>query len=166
MQSKDLLMQAMQVSHALVVPLLDDLKDAPMQAPTANGGNHPVWVAGHLAFGEGNLFWHMMRGEPNPLAEWAEIFDGGSEPSDDASKYPPLEELIAKYCELREQSLALLGSLSEEDLDQPSANCPEEYAGFFGTWRQCYLSAALHGMMHRGQLADSRKSLGRTPVMA
>lgn len=166
MQSKDLLISALQVSHALTVPLLEDLKDAAMQPPTPNGGNHPTWVAGHLAYGEGNLFWHMMRGEPNPLAEHAEILDGGSQPSDDPSVYPPIEELIAKYCELREQTMALLESLSEEDLDQSSVNCPEEYRGFFGTWRQCFLSAALHGMMHRGQLADSRKALGRDPIMA
>ena len=166
MQSKELLRAGLQLSDQLVLPMLEDLKGEPLAAPTANGGNHPWWIAGHLTFGEGNLFWNYMRGEPNPVAEWKDFFDGGTQPCPEGKQYPPYEELLGKYRELREQTLTLLDSLREQDLDQPSKNVSEELRGFFGTYRQCFLVAILHGMMHRGQLADVRRSLGRGVLMA
>lgn len=165
MDSRELLRISLQMSGDLLLPLLQDMQDAPMTPPTPNGGNHPTWIAGHMAFAEGNLFLHTMRGEPNPLDEWKSILDGGTQPSDDPSIYPSMDESISRFQELREQTMALLGSLSEEDLDQPSVNCPEERKAFFGTWRQCFLAAVLHGMMHRGQVADCRRALGREPLM-
>ena len=161
MDTKDLLKMELEMSSSMTLKLLEDMNDAPLTAPTPNGGNHPLWIAGHLAYSIGSLINNMMLGEDNPLAEWKELFDGGTQPVADAAHYPPYDELIAKCQEMHASCMATLESLSESDLDSKSKNCPEEYAPFFGTYRQCFLITAMHWMMHRGQVADARKAAGR-----
>jgi len=166
MQSKDLLTAGLQTSMGLVLPMLEDLRDSKLVAPTSAGGNHPWWIAGHLAYSEGHVLWDMMRGEPNPHAEWKALFAGGTQPDAEGAGYPDYEEILSKYQALREQTYALLASLSEDDLDQEAKNVPEDRKVFFGTYRQCFFAITLHGMMHRGQLADVRRVLGRDVMMA
>jgi hypothetical protein len=166
MQSKDLLKTAIQSSQGMVLPLLEDMKNAPLTFRTPNGGNHPLWVLGHLAYGEGAMLWSLMQGKPNPLAEWKDLFDGGTEPTADAEKYPSFDEVLGRLYELRSQSMDLLDALSEEDLDQPSKNAPEGFEPFFGSYRLCFLMTAMHWMNHRGQAADCRRAVGRRPILA
>jgi len=166
MQSKDLLTAGLQTTMGLVLPMLEDLKDSKLVAPTSAGGNHAWWIAGHLAFSEGHVLWEMMRGEANPNADWKELFAGGTQPDADGAGYPDYEEILSQYQALREQTYSLLASFSEEDLDQEAKNVPEDRKAFFGTYRQCFFAITLHGMMHRGQLADVRRALGREVMMA
>ncbi len=157
---------AMEMSNNMTMGLIDDMKDAPLTFPTSKGGSHPLWVLGHLTYSEANLTNHMMLGEDNPLADWKEIFGEGTTPSDDASLYPPIGEVFAKAAEIRENTMKLLNSLSDDDLDKPALGCPDDQKDFFGTYAQCLTIVALHSMMHRGNVADSRRMLGRAPLMA
>ena len=166
MQSKELLQTGIQTAYEITLPLLEDMKDAPLTFPTPNGGNHPTWVAGHLAFGIGQVIWETMLGKPNPLADWSESFAGSTEPHGDAHRYPPYEEVLTKLRSIHQQSLGILSEMSEADLDQPSKQCPEELQSFFGTCRQCFLAMVIHFANHRGQVADARRVLGRTPILA
>lgn len=161
MQSKDLIKTNLELSMVLTLQLIKDMSDAPLTFPTPNGGNHPLWVLGHLAYAEGALIQGMMLGAPNPQKQWKTLFDGGTEPVDDASQYPAYSELLAECHQARQTTLATLDSLSEEDLDQASKNAPPEYSALFGTFRQCFQMVANHWWMHRGQVADSRRAAGR-----
>jgi uncharacterized damage-inducible protein DinB len=165
MQSKDLLKMNLEMATGMVQSLIEDMKDAPLTFPTPKGGSHPLWVLGHLAYSEGSILHEMMLGESNPLAEWKEIFADGTEPVSDADKYPPFDEVLAKCQEIHQASMALLGSLSEDDLDTSSKRCPPKYEGYFGTYRQCFQMVANHWLMHRGQVADARRAAGRRPLM-
>ena len=118
MQSKELLKMNIEVNTDLVVNLIEDMKDAPLTFPTPNGGNHPLWVLGHLAYSEGAIIQGMMLGEENPLAEWKEIFGDGTEPTDNANDYPPFDAVMARCQEVHQANVALLDSFSEEDLDK------------------------------------------------
>lgn len=166
MQTKELLKMNLEACTGMILPMFEDMKDAPLTSPTPKGGNHPLWVIGHLAYSEGALLQEMMLGESNPLAEWKEIFSNGTEPVDDADKYPPYDEVLAKLQEVHQSNMALLGSMSEDDLDTASKACPPEYEGFFGTYRQCFQQIANHWWMHQGQVADARRAVGRKPMMA
>ena len=166
MQSKDLIKMNLESCKGMLLPMIEDMKDAPLTFPTLKGGNHPLWVLGHLAYSEDSLLQEMMLGESNPLAEWKEIFSNGTEPVDEAGQYPPFEEVLGKCLEAHQSSMALLESMSEEDLDTPSKNCPPQYASFFGTYRQCFQQIANHWWMHQGQVADARRAAGRKPLMA
>lgn len=100
-----------------------------------------------------------MLAEPNPLAEWEDLFDG-TDTSGDVSQYPPFDQVLAKCREMREWTVTVLDSLSEDDLDRVSANAPEGYEETFGTYRLCLQYVADHWYMHRGQLADARRAAG------
>ncbi len=166
MQSKELLKIGIDTAIGITVPLLEDLKDAPLAFPSANGGNHAMWIAGHLAYSTGQLMWEMMLGKENPLAEWKDQFAAGTQPTDDASRYPSYEEVLRRFRGVHAEALALLDATSEAELDQPSKNVPEEFGPFFGTRRQCFLALTLHLAMHRGQAAVCRRMLGRKPILA
>lgn len=164
MNATDFAKAALETSKTLVSGLITDMKDAPLTQPTKNGGNHPLWVLGHLAYSEANIVNDIMLGETNPLAEWKDVFGGGSTPVADASKYPPFDEVLAKFEEVRERTLTLLNGFTEEDLNKPARNCPPERQDFFGTIGQCLVILALHPAMHSGQVADARLAAGRKPL--
>jgi len=71
--------------------------------------------------------------------------------------------VMAKSHEVRKGTMALLDSFSEEDLDKMS-KAPAQRQAYFGTVRQCFLMTALHWMMHRGQVADARRTAGRKRI--
>src|SRR5262249_37939256 len=77
------------------------VEDTPTTFPTPNGGCHPLWVGGHLAYVEGMA--HQLLGiGANPVADWAKFFEQGTTPIADATQYPPLEDVHARYTQLRE----------------------------------------------------------------
>jgi uncharacterized damage-inducible protein DinB len=151
------------MSTHLALMLIDDMKDAPLTFPTPKGGNHPLWVLGHLAWTEGELQ-HVMLGKPNPMEHWKPIFGAGSEPMADPKKYPSFAEAKKAFMDLRAESIEFLNTLSDDDLDKPSAVCPPEAAPFIGTYGKCFMIAIVNSMMHRGQVADARRAIGRKPL--
>lgn len=165
MQSKDLLLMALQQSYGLVMPLLEDLQSASLVVPTAQGGNHAHWILGHLVASEGH-FRAMMRGIPNPVEQLMPLFGGGTSPDPAGERYPAYGELLAGIIDLRRETMQWLEPLGEKDLDQASKVVPPGFEPFFGTWRSCLLVQAMHWMNHRGQLADCRRAAGRGRLMA
>ena len=100
-----------------------------------------------------------MLGEENPLSDWQPVFDS-EQVSGDSGVYPPFDHVLATCREVRASTLALLDSLSEDDLDRPSVNAPKGVAEMFGTYRLCLQYVADHWYMHRGHLADARRAAG------
>jgi len=165
MKATDLIRFQLEMSKNLTASLLADMQDAPLTAPTPNGGNHPLWVAGHLAYSEAGLTNGAMFGKDHPLADWKEMFSGGSQPQYDATDYPTLTEILAKWDEVRTNTLKILDSLSDEDLDKPAANPPAGREEAFGTYGKILSIVAMHALMHRGQVADARRAVGREMLM-
>ena len=48
---------------------LSGMKDSPLVRPGPWGGNHAMWIAGHLAVVEGRLQ-QMLHGTPNPVQQF------------------------------------------------------------------------------------------------
>src|SRR3954451_20739528 len=53
---------------------LSGMKDAPLLRPGPWGGNHAMWIAGHLTVVEGRLH-KILQGTPNPVERWKPLFD-------------------------------------------------------------------------------------------
>ena len=98
---------------------LGEMSDAPLLRPGPWGGNHAMWIAGHLTVVEGRLQ-KMLRGTPNPVEGWKPLFDWGSEPVDDPAAYPPYDEVLRKFKELRGQTHRFLDEVGEKGLDLPT----------------------------------------------
>jgi uncharacterized damage-inducible protein DinB len=163
MKAIDLIRNALQNCERATFQLIEDMRDAPLTQPTGRGGNHPLWVLGHLTFVEGNIP-HVIFGEPNPVAHWAALFSAGTEPKTEASYYPPFDEILSKYRELRVRNLQILERLGEAGLDQLTKAPPRGLEQALRTAGDTFLVIAMHQMNHRGQLADARRVAGRKPV--
>lgn len=155
---------SLEQSRQWVMALMGDMADAQTTFPTPNGGNHPLWVLGHVVHSEASMIPTFVLGEQShPLTKWDKLFGMGSEPSADASQYPSIDELMAEFEKVRAGTLQVLDSYSEADLDKPS-KAPEELAVMFGTVGQCFASLGLHCAFHAGQVADARRAAGKKPV--
>ncbi|WP_165245492.1 DinB family protein [Paludisphaera soli] len=144
--------------------LVGDLRDAPLTRPTPNGGNHPLWVVGHLAVVEG-MVPHVVFGEPNPVQHWWPLFGTGSRPSDDAASYPPFDEVLATYRDLRAKNLARLEEIGEEGLGREPRSIPAGFENEMKTIGRTFHLIALHQMFHLGQVADARRTAGKEPFV-
>ncbi len=166
MQTIDFIRTGLETSRNLTLSLIDDMRDAPFTQPTAKGGNHPLWVLGHLTFVEAALVENVMLGNDNPLSEWQEFFAQSTQPSVEADRYPSWDDVRQKSDEVRARTLSVLSEFSDADLNNPSKNCPPGREQMLGTLASCLLVLTLHPAMHRGQVADARRMLGREPLFA
>src|SRR5438067_1982584 len=136
MQSIDIIRDNLKKSRDRVLAKVEEMREPCVVFPTPKGGAHTLWVLGHLAYIEAMVVRRIMLGQPNPPAHWEEIFDG-SDVSGDIDRYPPFDQVLARCREERAATLALLDSLSEDALDQPSAHVPAKFEDTFGTYRLC-----------------------------
>ena len=159
MQSLELIRDNLVKSRERVLARVEEMRDHGTVFPTPNGGAHTLWVLGHLAYIESLVVRSFMRGETNPLATWEPLFDG-EDVFGEARDFPPFDEVLAKCRAVRESTLELVSTLTEDDLDRSGAKVPKGHEETFGTWRLCLQYAADHWYMHRGQLADARRAAG------
>jgi hypothetical protein len=163
MKALDTIRSALLIADRGTMLLLEDMRNAALTAPTPRGGNHPLWVAGHLAFVEAGVR-SVIFGEPHPLEKWAPLFAAGTQPKAEASAYPPFDDVVAAYREHRERNLQLLEQLGDAGLDRPTVAPPPGLEQVMRTAGDSLLLLALHQMNHRGQLADARRAAGREPL--
>jgi uncharacterized damage-inducible protein DinB len=163
MNAIDTIRTALHVADQGFTQLAEDMRDAALTRPTPRGGNHPLWVLGHVTLVEASVS-HILFGEPSPLAHWAPLFAPGTEPKDDAGAYPGFDELLRTYRDHRARNLKILDGLSEADLDRPTKAPPQGLERVLSTFGKTLIVVALHQMTHRGQLADARRAAGRKPL--
>lgn len=138
---------------------LSEMKDAPLLRPGPWGGNHAMWIAGHLTVVEGRLH-QMLHGTSNPVHHWKPLFDWGSEPVDDPAVYPPFEEVVQTFRGLRDQTHAFLNEVGEEGLDRPTKCQPPGFSGF-DTVGAAIQIIACHAIGHMGGLTVVRAAAGK-----
>jgi hypothetical protein len=141
---------------------LGEMRDAPLLRPGPWGGNHALWIAGHLAVAEGRLQ-QMLHGTPNPVREWLPLFDWGSEPVDDLAVYPPFDDVLQTFRRLREQTHAFLDEVGEDGLDRPTKCQPPGLSGF-ETVGAAIQTIACHAIGHIGGLSVVRAAGGKQRV--
>jgi hypothetical protein len=156
--------QLLEQSRFWAISLITDMKDVPTTFPTSKGGNHPLWVLGHLVYSESSLVSKFIQGKDHSLCKWDSLFGKGADPVADLCRYPSMDELLAEFEVVRAETLKFVNSLTDDDLDKPS-HAPEDLKDIFGTVGQCLLMIGLHGTFHAGQVADARRSAGRNPLL-
>ena len=138
---------------------LAEMSDAPLLRPGPWGGNHAMWIAGHLTVVEGRLQ-QMLHGTGNPVARWKPLFDWGSEPVDDPAAYPPFEEVLRTFKELRARTHGFLDEFGEQGLDRPTKSQPPGFTGF-ETAGAAIMIIAGHAIGHLGGLTVNRAAAGK-----
>ncbi len=164
MNRSELIRWALKMTGEGTAHLVAELRDAPLTQPTSRGGNHPLWILGHLAVIEGGIP-QIFFGEPNAVAHWKPRFASGTEPKNDASVYPHFDEVLRTYRDLRGRTLRLLDEIGEAGLDRVPKQVPPGFENEMKTFGQTLLLVALHNMVHYGQIADARRVAGRKPLL-
>ena len=154
---------SLKASQGWLLPLIEDMKDAPLKQPTSDGGNHPLWVIGHIACAEAGIFDGFILGQRSRFAELNEQFGVGSKPSTNPDEYPSVDQLIGKFQEIRAAILTHLETMTDDDLDKAS-HAPEKFGPKFATIGGCLIALTLHPAFHAGQVSDSRRADGRPPL--
>jgi uncharacterized damage-inducible protein DinB len=93
------------------------------------------------------------------------LFAPGTVPKADAAAYPPFDEVLRTYRELRARNLKLLDQVGEAGLDRAPKHVPPGFEGVMQTFGQTLLLITLHNMVHYGQIADARRVAGRKPLV-
>lgn len=163
MRAIDLIRFAMQRSEQGTTRLIEDLRNSPLTQPCP-GGNHPLWIMGHLTFIEGNMR-RIVTGEPNPVDHWAPIFAPGTEIKTDPKTYPPFEEIVRTYRDLRAANIKMLDALGDAGLDRSPRWIPPGFEEMMKTNGHALLMITLHNMVHYGQITVVRRSAGLKPLM-
>lgn len=166
MQARDVLIANIEMGNQLVIPLFEDLKDAPLERTLPDGGNHAHWMLGHLVLSEAQMCRGFGLGQENPYEEWNPLFKGGTSADPEGKGYPDYEELLQKYAEERAHTISVLQGFSTDDLASKPAILLEGYEEFFPNKAAVFILNANHPFMHYGQLADIRRRLGRDILMA
>jgi hypothetical protein len=157
--------QALASSRGWGMGLLMDMQETPLVQPTSNGGNHPMWVLGHLVLSESTLLDQFILGQPNRFPELQEKFGIGSQPTTDPADYPSFGELLAHSETIRAAVMEYVGGLTEEDLDK-ATHAPAEFGEGFSTVGGCLTAMCSHFTFHAGQVSDARRAAGKGPLMA
>ena len=93
MQSIHLIRDNLERSEDIVLSRVEEMRDHCVVFPTPRGGCHTLWVLGHLAYIEALVIRSFMLGEPNPLADWEEVFDG-VDTSGDIEQFLPFDQVL------------------------------------------------------------------------
>jgi hypothetical protein len=164
MNKIELIRWAMKMTEEATARLVEDMRHAPLTQPTSRGGNHPLWVLGHLCVIEGGVP-QIIFGEKNPVEQWLPLFAPGTEVKTDANAYPSFDELLRTYRDLRARNLKMLDQLGEAGLDRVPKNVPKGFEDSMKTVGQTLHLICLHNMVHYGQITDTRRVAGFKPLM-
>ena len=162
MNSKDLIRQTIATTDFVCNAYLDDLSDEDLLHRPVVGANHINWQLGHLITSE-NMLAEMVKADSMPaLPEgFAEKYTKETAENDDPRAFETKTSLLDIQKQQRAGLLTLLDGLSDEQLQEPA---PESMAAFFPNAAALILSADSHWMMHAGQWALVRRSLGKPPL--
>ena len=162
MDSKDIIRQTIATTDFVWKGYLADLTDDDLLHRPVSGANHINWQLGHLIVAEHSLCNQITPDVMPSLPDgFTEKYVKETAASDDASDFESKETLLRVQAEQRAGLMKILDGLSDEDLDKPG---PEAMKDFFPNVAGLILAADVHWMMHAGQWAVTRRSLGKPPL--
>ena len=144
-----------QFNTGFIGKITEEFDDADWVRRPEAGGNHALWLVGHLAIARRGLLGILgEKLEPEP---WHELFDMGSDlQSDDA--YPAAEVLLEDLAAVGRQLVARLEALTEAEADAEGEN-KFPYGGKSLSGAAHFLH--FHESYHLGQLAYIRRMGGK-----
>lgn len=153
---------ALQLARRATLGLIEEIPEDKLCTQVCEGGNHPKWVLGHLAWTD-NYFLGKFAKQPSRLPDgWEDKFQMGSKPNPNAADYPPLGELQDVLAASREALIAWFAGLDEK---QAAAELGDDFKTFAPTLGHLASSLAWHEGLHAGQISAVRRYLGFGPKM-
>ena len=158
MTAKDLIRRAFVHSDLIMRRYLEGLSKSDLMIRAVPGMNHLAWQLGHLISAERGMAELIRPGSSPPLpADFEATYSRDNTRDDDASKFLSTEEYLKLWEAQRAVTLALLDSVSDEELDRGD---PQKFPPFAPSVGLLLHTAGTHPILHAGQFAAVRRSLG------
>lgn len=126
----------------------------------AEGGNHALWIAGHLGYATNGFIGWVDPSRKVERDDYVTLFGKGSVPQDELSAYPPPGDVQAFLSERGTVLLELLDQCTDADLARPVSQGP----AFMDDVGAVFQMAIWHESLHSGQLAVIHRMLGHLPI--
>ena len=151
---------ALKFARSATLGLVEDIPKDKYCHPLTQGGNHVLWVLGHLAVVD-DEFLHTLGARDKKCPEsWGKMFGTKSRPSARAGDYPAVDAVTAALAARREELTAHFRSMSDAELNAP---VPDSVGRFGSTVASLMSSLAWHEGLHAGQITMIRRALGLGP---
>ncbi|HEY7089811.1 MAG TPA: DinB family protein [Tepidisphaeraceae bacterium] len=161
MQCKQLIRTGLTQSDTIVQGYLQDLTDGELLARPCKDANHIAWQLGHLIKAEHYFGERVSPGSMRPLpVGFGDQYNKQTCASDDGGKFLNKAQYLELMKQVRADTLKLVDKLSDSDLDKPVDKVPP----FIKTAGEALLFNGSHWLMHAGQWAVTRRTLGRPPL--
>lgn len=149
----------LQLPTFVVQGYLQDLNEEDLMRRPVENANHIAWQLGHLIAAEHDLNNMVCPDSMPALPEgFAEKHNKETASSDDPAAFCTKDEYLTCMAEQRAGTMALLDTLSDEDLQKPA---PEKIQQFGATVGAVIAGQSAHWMMHAGQWVIVRRQLGK-----
>lgn len=155
-------LDALQRSRGITLRLVEDMTPEQLLTRACDGGNHALWTLGHLASADAMVASVFGATDPGAPERYHTLFGMGSEPTDDASDYPSIEDVRSVLTSVHERMVSAVRAATPELLSAPM---PEGFDAFAPSRAVLLAMMAMHEGMHIGQLTVIRRSLGLPRVM-
>ena len=164
MKPQDFLIDRLESARRWTRSLIADVSTDRWYEMPAPGVGHLVWQLGHLAVSQVALI--HMRCFDRPFdavltLQHRDAFGRGSTPVPDASRYPSIEKVRELFDQMQHESIELIRTISEAELDQPAGTEPHPH---FATKAGAINTAAVHEGFHADQIAVMRRLWGHAPL--
>jgi uncharacterized damage-inducible protein DinB len=157
----DLILSAYDATQAQLNKIFDAIPPEQFLHQPFPGANHALWTMGHLATVD-QYFLKSIAGRDGAIFEQNQaMFFAKSQPSPNASDYPPPASVRAYFDASRAEFRAWIDSLDDARLE---AALPEKWQQFASSLAGMVLRLCWHEGMHYGQLTVIRKGLGLAPT--
>jgi uncharacterized damage-inducible protein DinB len=166
MNLHDFMVAQIEAAREMTLSQINDFADDELLVQPCPGGNHPLWLLGHIANSEDGLILSFCKGENVLPGSYFKLFGIGSTPQTAASAYPSRDEILAGMEEAHAAAIDYVGGVSPEELDRPPHGLDRlrpEAQELFHSRGACILHHALHEANHAGQMAVLRRILGKKP---
>jgi hypothetical protein len=161
MNAKDVIRQAVELSHMVTRAYVDDLTDADLLVRSVPGSNHIAWQLGHMIVGTQGMLQGLGRDAPVLPKGFAERYTKETAASDDPGCFAEKAEYLALTDQMKTAALAAIDATPDNALDQPGPESMREYAP---TVASVLMLLGTHWLMHAGQFVPIRRRLGK-PVL-
>ena len=151
---------ALGFARQVTLGLLEDIPEDKLLHQLTPGGNHAVWVIGHLTVTDDDFLAKVAGREAKCSEAWHNLFGTGSKPTDNPGDYPPISDLRQHLNLRRRELVGWFKSVDEAKLASP---LPEELGTIAKTYGASMSTLAVHEGLHAGQLTMIRRALGIGP---
>jgi len=160
MNTKEAVAGSLNLSGTITKMYLADLSDADLMERAVPNANHIAWQLGHFIATEAKGG-AAMGGVAELPDGFAAKHSKGTAASDSPGDFFTKAQYLEYHDSVRAATLALLASLPDEKLDEPTVG---PMASLAPTWGHMFILLAGHAMMHAGQFTTTRRKLGK-PVL-